>query len=159
MIRELDPAGAQSRTTQLTRQRGEYIVPGPDFLWSVDGHDKLAPFGIQIYACIDAYSRHIIWIYVGISSRTAQSVKKQYLETVRSRTYHPKFVRSDHGVETPLMAEAQFALSSRSSNGIEKFGDCYLYGGSIHNQRIERFWGILQQFQLGEWRVSNLRSC
>ncbi|KAL6229678.1 hypothetical protein BDW75DRAFT_235014 [Aspergillus navahoensis] len=30
---------------------------GPNFIWSIDGYLKLAPYGIEIYAAIDAYSR------------------------------------------------------------------------------------------------------
>jgi hypothetical protein len=39
--------------------RGEYWVPGPNYVWSVDGHMKLELFGIEIYAGVDAYSRYI----------------------------------------------------------------------------------------------------
>jgi hypothetical protein len=45
----------------------------PNFLWSLDGYAKLSPYGFQIYACIDAYSRRIMWIYVGRSATTAIS--------------------------------------------------------------------------------------
>jgi hypothetical protein len=40
---------------------------------------KLAPYGIEIYAAIDAYSRYVVWIYVGVSGMTAVSVVRQYL--------------------------------------------------------------------------------
>ena len=49
-------------------------MPGPNWLWSVDGYLKLEPYGIEIYAAIDAYSRYIIWIYCGITARTGVSV-------------------------------------------------------------------------------------
>jgi hypothetical protein len=49
-------------------------MPGPDWIWLINGHDKLLLFGIEIYACINTYSRNIIWVYVGISNRTAYSV-------------------------------------------------------------------------------------
>jgi hypothetical protein len=48
------------------RRKGEYIVPGPNYIWSIDGHKKLSPFGFEIYTTIDAYSRCIIWIYVKV---------------------------------------------------------------------------------------------
>ena len=43
MLRLLNPQGIERRTNDLQRQRGEYIVPGPNYIWSIDGHDKLAP--------------------------------------------------------------------------------------------------------------------
>jgi hypothetical protein len=48
------------------RRKGEYIVPGPDYIWSIDGYEKLSPFGFKIYVAIDAYFRYIIWIYVKV---------------------------------------------------------------------------------------------
>jgi hypothetical protein len=53
------------------KPRGEYIVEGPNAVWSVDGYEKLANWGIQIYAAIDAYSRYIIWFYVGMELNVA----------------------------------------------------------------------------------------
>ena len=49
----------------------------------MDRYLKLAPYGIEIYAVIDAYSRYILWVYVGITSRTAVSVLRQFLEAVQ----------------------------------------------------------------------------
>ncbi|KAE8369889.1 hypothetical protein BDV27DRAFT_140805 [Aspergillus caelatus] len=88
-----------ARRHQLQRQRGEYIVPGPNFLWSVDGYMKLEPYGIEIYAGIDAYSRYIIWIYCGITTRTAISVLNQFLDIVETVQLQPQKIRSDHGSE------------------------------------------------------------
>jgi hypothetical protein len=66
---------------------------------------KLAPYGMEIYAAINAYSRYVIWIYVGISEMTAVSVLRQYLNTVTAIEYHPQVVRSDHKSETVLIAD------------------------------------------------------
>ena len=41
-------------------RRENYITPGPNFLWCLNGHDKFSQYKIQIYAAIDAYSRKII---------------------------------------------------------------------------------------------------
>ena len=66
VFRTLVPDAIERRVRNMQRHRGEYIVPGPNFVWSLDGYMKLSPYGIEIYASIDAYSRYIIWIYVGI---------------------------------------------------------------------------------------------
>ncbi len=77
MVKYLDPEGVAARTNgSMTSHRGEYITPGPNFLWSIDAHCKLDWFGFQIYAAIDAYSRYITWIYVGTTAHTAVSVLK-----------------------------------------------------------------------------------
>jgi hypothetical protein len=55
----------------------------------MDGYMKVWPFGIEIYAAIDGYSCFILWIYVGISTRTAISVYKQIIDAVLSFGYLP----------------------------------------------------------------------
>jgi hypothetical protein len=68
-VKELDLVGLQCHTNDMQRHCEEYIVLGPDYIWSLDGHNKLLDWGIEIYAAIDAYSQFIIWIYIGISNR------------------------------------------------------------------------------------------
>ena len=61
------------RTPGMRRKRREnYIVPGPDWLWCLDGHDKIARYGIKIYGSIDAYSRKTIWFYVVCATNLPQ---------------------------------------------------------------------------------------
>jgi hypothetical protein len=110
VYRRLVPDVIERRMRGMQRYRGEYIVLGPNFIWSIDGYLKLAPYGIKVYAAIDAYLRYIIWLYVGISTRTAVSVLRQYLNTVELFGQHLRFVRSDHGGETVLLASAHHQL-------------------------------------------------
>ena len=56
----IDEEGVQRRKAKrLLRRR--YCTPGPNFLWHVDGNDKLKPFGFAIHGAIDGYSRKILW--------------------------------------------------------------------------------------------------
>ena len=36
------------------------VADGPNFVWHLDGHDKLKPFGFSIHYCIDGFSRNLI---------------------------------------------------------------------------------------------------
>jgi hypothetical protein len=153
VVKELNPEGITRRINDLQRHRGEYIVPGPNFLWSIDGHCKLQFYGIEIYAAIDAYSRYITWIYVGISSRTAISVLIQFLTTLRTEDIHPQHIRSDRGAETLLLAAAHHAFMKKHDPAM-LFADCYWFGTSTANQRIEAWWAQLTAGMLFRWRVS-----
>lgn len=153
MVKRLDPDGVYRRANDLQRHRGEYIVPGPNWLWSIDGHCKLSFYGIEIYAAIDAYSQYITWIYVGISGRTAISILVQFLTTLQNENIHPQQIRSDQGTETPLLAAAQHAFMKRHVADIP-FRDSYWYGTSTANQRIESWWAQLTKGLLFRWRVS-----
>lgn len=152
-MKELDPVGYKRRTCDLQRRKNEYIVPGPDYIWSLDGHDKLAEWGIEIYGGIDAYSRFIPWMYVGISNRTPISVMIQYTQIVKQFGYHPQIIRTDRGKETTLLGEVHFAFA-RTSELEVKLTECHFYGTSKKNQRIESWWGQLEKSQLWRWRVS-----
>ena len=125
MLMFLNPIAIERRIRRLQSKKGEYIVPGPDWIWSIDGHDKLSPFGIEIYACIDAYSRNIIWIYVGISNRTSHSVVHQYLITCAKLGYYPKLFRADRGGELLLIAEAYFIFSRHINPDVKRIKDCF----------------------------------
>ena len=151
-MKELDLIGLQRCIKNLQRRRNEYIVLSSDYIWSLDGYDKLSDWGIEIYAAIDAYSRFIIWIYVGISNRTANSVLVQYNDTVSHIGYHPRIIRTDRGKETVLMSELHFKLARTSEPDI-RLEDCYVYGTSKKNQRIESWWGQLEASCLKRWRV------
>ncbi|PUU75646.1 hypothetical protein B9Z19DRAFT_993694 [Tuber borchii] len=106
ILKFLDPGGVASQHLQFTtRPRGAYLVPGPNFVRSIDCHHKLTMYGIEIYAGIDAFSRHgwyIPWIYVCISTRTEVS----YLYT----GVLPHAIRSDCGTETMMMASTPWPL-------------------------------------------------
>jgi hypothetical protein len=60
IYRELAPDSVTRRLADLQRHRGAYIVPGPNFIWSINGYLKLALYGIEIYAAINAYLWYII---------------------------------------------------------------------------------------------------
>jgi hypothetical protein len=158
-----DPVGTETRKPGAKRKRRlEYIVPGPNFLWSIDGHDKLASYGIEIYAAIDAYSRRILWFYVGNSNRTQLSVVRQFLNAVQHYNLCPDYIRSDRGSETPLVADAQYSfyIQRRRADGVPEdalesipLRECYFYGTSTLNVRIERFWRSLIDGMTLPWMV------
>ena len=130
------PEAVKAQKAGFQTQWGKFIVPGPNFIWSVDGHDKLSLYGIQIYASIDTYSCFIVWIYVRISACTAISVGQQYLTAIKHCKKQPQFVQSDHKGETTLMAAAHHQLWTLYKSDIS-FNQCYLYDTSVLNQRIE----------------------
>lgn len=149
----LNREAVERRKRDMQRHRGEYIVPGPNFVWSVDGYCKLRPYGVEIYACIDAYSRYIVWVYIGISASTAVSCAHQYFQALEEVQLQPRFIRSDRGVETVILADAHYQLQTLYEPDLE-FQECYLYGTSTANQRIEAWWQQLSKGLLFRWRVS-----
>lgn len=60
---------ARGRRPDKSHRGGEFITPGPDWLWSADGHDKFRNYGIEIYAGVDVY---------GCTSATATDAQSLY---------------------------------------------------------------------------------
>jgi hypothetical protein len=99
----------------MQRHRGQYIVPGPNFIWSIDGYDKLKPYGIEIYACIDGYSRYVVWIYIGISNSTAVSCLCQFLDCLNHTKRQPRFKpAAPNDVQSVTRVEMRLLISQDS---------------------------------------------
>ncbi|XP_074659295.1 uncharacterized protein LOC141912030 isoform X2 [Tubulanus polymorphus] len=55
-LRRVDPDGIDERKRKTLKRR-EYWVPGPNFIWHVDGNHKLIRWRIVIHGGIDGFSR------------------------------------------------------------------------------------------------------
>ena len=154
--------GVDRRPGMQPTRRHEALFHGPNFIWSIDGHCKLSPYGIDIYGAIDAYSRKLIWLYVGVSNQTQVSIAKQYLQAVQECGIRPRFIRADRGSEVPMLLDLQFNLY-RASEVLERrcardnvetlsIQECSILGKSTANQRIEQIWLRLMVSQLRPWR-------
>jgi len=73
----LDAAGVEARHCRRLRRR-VYSAAGPNFLWHVDGYDKLKPFGLCIHGCIDGFSRKVIWLHVSSTNSNPKVVAGYY---------------------------------------------------------------------------------
>jgi len=161
-----DPEGtaARRRGPNKTRKDGEFVTAGPDFLWCCDGHDKFRNYGIEIYATVDAYSRRIQSIYVGNSNRRQISILRQALTLIESRDRCPSFWRSDRGKEVTLLADSQFSFFIKHKQALGatpeqllslRFRDCYMFGTSTANIKIESTWMRMIRSQTRPWLVSD----
>jgi hypothetical protein len=82
MLRDLDPEGIEQRRKGKLKRR-VLTVPGPNHIWSSDGHDKLKPYGICIYGTIDAWSRKILDIQVHVTNNNPRHVGYYFLTMVK----------------------------------------------------------------------------
>jgi hypothetical protein len=129
---------------------------GPNHIWHMIGFMKMAEFGLEMYAAIDEYSRYVLWIYVGVPSRTAVSVYRQYLDAVSDSKHLPQIVRTNLHAETTLVGDAHWALRRASHPEVAQ-ADCYSSGGSggnSENNRRDSWWSQLSKSSVFIWRVS-----
>ena len=63
IIKALDPLVVELRESYKLK-RNIHTFRGPNFMWHVDGFDKLQSFGFPIHDCIDGYSQNILSLNV-----------------------------------------------------------------------------------------------
>lgn len=149
IIKELDPVGVQARSSKRFRRR-EYRAKGPNYIWHIDGYDKLKPFGFCIHGGIDGYSRRILWLEVGCTNNNPKIIANYFTDCIRQIGGVPRIVRADAGTENISVAGIQRFLRSGTEDAFsgEK---SFLYGRSVSNQRIEAWWSFLKKSNASWW--------
>ena len=105
-MKSLDPEGVTLRSGHKLRRR-TYRSQGPNFIWHIDGYDKLKPFGFAIHGAIDGYSRKILWLRVLPSNNNPKIIGSLYLSYVIQSNVTPKIIRADRGSENAVVAGLQ----------------------------------------------------
>jgi len=146
-LRVIDPVGVERRRHRRL-QRRIYYTPGPLYLCHADGYDKIKRFGFAIYGMIDGYSRYVQFLRVGKSNNDPKVIGGYFLDWVKKEKRLPKTIRLDAGTETGLLQAIQMGL--RDPNGTMP---AILIGKSVHNERIERYWGSLRIVLINEFML------
>lgn len=100
LLQDLDPEGvALWRRRRLVRRR--YSGRGPNFVWHIDGYDKLKPYGIGISGCIDGFSRKIIWLEANSTTNDPKYIGGFFLNAIKKYGGCLTVVRTDRETESP----------------------------------------------------------
>lgn len=97
-LRIIDPEGVE-RWKRRRLKRRRYVNPGLNYLWHVDGWDKLAPFGIFIHGAVDGFSRQILWLEASSTNKNPSVIASHYLSTVQQLEGVPVRMQCDRGTE------------------------------------------------------------
>ena len=148
LLNILDPDGVSIRRHGRLRRR-MYFNPGPNFMWHVDSYDKLKPYGICINGAIDGFSRYIIWMHAYHTNSDPKVVAGYFIEEVQNRMGCPTRIRFDLGTENKYIEHMQKFLRYEHADNLAR--RCFIYGSSIHNQRIESWWAFLRMQHAQFW--------
>ena len=147
ILSNLDPEGVELRKARrLVRRR--YVSKGPNYTWHMDGYDKLSPYGICINGCIDGFSRYILWLEANKTNSDPSVIGGYFVEAVRKYNGCPRLIRADRGTENGHTEHMQTFLREDTIYNGEQ---CFQYGRSTANQRIEAWWGILRKENSEYW--------
>ncbi|XP_065680522.1 uncharacterized protein LOC136094498 [Hydra vulgaris] len=136
ILRQINPAQSENRKHCKLKRR-VYSSQGPNFVWHVDGYDKLKPYGFPIHGCIDGFSRKIIWLKLCRTNKDPVIPAHFYLNALKEFKVCPDTLRTDCGTENGIIA----AIHSFVHNDI----NAHKYGSSQSNQRIENLWSNLKR--------------
>jgi len=142
---DLDPEGLEARGgigAKKKRKKGNFSSKGPNFVHSLDGHDKMmgyqnSTFPLAVYGCIDTASRKIMWLRIWTTNSNPKLVGRWYLEHLLETRTISRMIRLDKGTETGVMA-TMHAYLRRNHSDIDDPVDTILYGPSTSNQ-VTRF--------------------
>ena len=143
VLKIFDPEGVEHRLRHRLRRR-VYRSKGPNYLWHIDGYDKLKPFGFCIHGAIDGFSRRILWLEVASTNSDPKVIAQYYLDYVRQFGGTARIIRGDRGTENVSLAAIQHFFR-RSCDDDFSAAKSFMYGKSTTNQRIEAWWGRLRQ--------------
>ena len=148
-LKALDPEGVICRSRNRLKRR-IYISKGPNYMWHIDGYDKLKTFGFAIHGCMDRYSRKIIWLKALPSNNDPRIIADIYIKCISKSMIVPQILRADRGSENVLIGGLQRFFRREHGDafsGVRSFR----YGSSTANQRIEAWWSILRRSRTNWW--------
>ena len=122
--------GTEGSTSRHIYRR-VYSVPGPIYLWHIDGNHKLIKYRLVIHGAIDGFSRLLTFLSCA-NNNTAHTDLSRFMEATQKYGV-PSRVRTDYGVEN--IGVWRFMEAARGEGR-----SSYIAGSSVHNSRIERLW-------------------
>lgn len=146
ILRLLDGEGVDLRSRNRLCRR-VYFSRGPNYVWHIDGYDKLKPYGIGISGCIDGFSRKMMWLEAYRTNSDPRVIAGYFMTAVIEAEGCPNMVRLDLGTENVNVAEMQKFLH----HGTHPDSACVSFGPSTSNQRIERWWLTLRSQCIQFW--------
>ena len=148
-MKELDPVGVDARRRRTLR-RSLYFNKGPNWVWHLDGYDKLKPFGFQIHGGINGYSRRVLWLNLLKSNKDPKEVCNLFVNYLTVIKGVPRKIVADRGTESVFIAGSQRFLRRSHEDDLAGYLS-FLFGKSIANQRIEAVWSQFQRSCADWW--------
>ena len=143
VMTDVDREGLEQRQPRFKRKKykGAFTSVGPNWVLSLDGHDKLmgfqnSTFPLAIYGCIDTASRKILYLKVWTSNSNPSNVGRWYFEYLYNTKKLPNYIRIDKGPETKILSTMQAYLCSKQTDVFTEDEACdrVIYGPSTSNQ-------------------------
>ena len=148
-LASLDQEGVSLRFRHKLKRR-QYIAKGPNFVWHLNGYDKLKPFGFCVHGAIYGFSRRIMWLEVGHTNHNPRTIASYFHDCIKQVGDVPWRCRSDAVTENVHVAAMQ-RFFRRNANNEFSGEKSFQYRRSTSNQRIECWWAYLKKSETSWW--------
>ena len=108
----LDAGGVELRSSHRLASRS-YVSVGPNYLWHIDGYDKIKPYRFAIHGAIDGFSRKIAWLRVASSNNNPKVIASYYMDCIRQLRLVP---RADRGTKNTIICGIQHFLQRNAED-------------------------------------------
>ena len=152
-MKTIYPEGAESKKAHKLKRR-VYVSQGPNFIWHIDGYDKLKAFGFPIHGAIDGSRRKILWPNICPSNNNLYIISYFYVNCISNLKCVPRTIKCDRGNEK-VVAGMQRSFRAEHQNSMSGHSR-FLLGSSTNNPRIESWWSILKR-QSNAWWIKDLK--
>ena len=106
IVKAVDSDGVMNRSRYRLRRR-IYVSKGPNYVWHIDGYDKLKPYGFALHGCIDGYSRKILWLKVLSTNNDRKVIADVFVKHISNVMITSQVIRSDRGSENVVIGALQ----------------------------------------------------
>ena len=138
----------RKKTHKLKRQ--VYVSQGPNFMWHIDGYDKLKPFSLPIHGAIDGFTKKILWLNICPSNKGPQVISYFYVNCISNLKCVSKRIRGYRGSENVVLAGMQGYFTEEHKDSMSGHSS-FLLGNSTNNQRIESWWLFSKRQNNARW--------
>ena len=139
ILKFVDPEGVSARRRRRLKRR-KYSSKGPNYLYHIDGWDKLKRYGLCVHVCIDGFSRTIMWLEAEYSNNDPYIVCQYFVQCIQNIHGLPFIVRADRGTENCNIEFVQTVLRNMNADQRGQLQTSFMYGRSTSNQRMEAWW-------------------
>ena len=148
-MKNLDHAGVDAKRRRTLR-RHLYYSKGRNWVWHLDGYDKLKPFGFEIHGCIDGYSRRVLWLNILRSNKDPKEVCIPFINYLAVIKGVPPKIVADRGTENVFITGSQRFLRRNHEDDLAGHLSSLLRN-FIANQKIEAFWSQFRRSCADWW--------
>ncbi|KAH3788838.1 hypothetical protein DPMN_167000 [Dreissena polymorpha] len=119
VMKILDPEGTHLRKAHRLKRR-VYCAKGPNYIWHLDGYDKLKPYGFCIHGAIDGFSTKHIWLEVSDTNNNPKLILKYFLDSMKSIEKATRIILCDAGTENSDVCILQQFFRYNASDAFAK---------------------------------------